>query len=115
MKQKLFLLAVDYNKKDRTLTLFGAEIDKASGELKSDFVEITSWQKEEKRDAIQYRVSNNADSSTMIIVSTIAAKDKQKYEVREFDDKFKKVGKPILIANEFEPNTFKLEDVVHTR
>lgn len=115
LKDKLFLMARVYNKKERTLTLLAAEVDKSSGELKSDFVEITNWQKEEKSDNINYKVAANADSTSMIIVSTVSAKEKQQYEIREFSNKLKQVGKPILISNQFERNTFELEDVIHTK
>ena len=68
LKDKLFLMARVYNKKERTLTLLAAEVDKSSGELKSDFVEITNWQKEEKSDNINYKVAANAVSYTHLDV-----------------------------------------------
>jgi len=114
LKNKLFLLATDYSKKEKTLTLFAAEIDKASGELSGDFIEVTSWQKDDKKEDISFKATYNDDSTKMVLVSTIEGREKNNYEVRQFDDNMKAVGKPIAISNEFDPKTFKLEDVVYT-
>ncbi len=114
LKDKLFLLATDYSKKEKTLTLFAAEIDKATGELKSEFTEVTSWQKEEKSEDINFKATYNADSTTMVLVSSIEGKEKNNYEVRQFDDRMKQAGKPIMMSNEFDPKTFVLEDVVYS-
>jgi len=114
LKNKLFLLATDYSKKNKTLTLFAAEIDKSSGELAGEFTEVTSWQKEEKSEDINFKATYNADSTKMVLVSTIEGKEKNNYEVRQFDDKMKATDKPIAISNEFDPKTFVLEDVVYT-
>ncbi len=114
LKDKLFLLATDYSKKSRTLTLFATEIDTNTGEQSGDWQEVTSWEKEEKSDDINYKVSTNADSTRMIIVSTIEGTDKNNYEVRQFDNKLRMVGKPVHISNEFDPKTFVLEDVLYT-
>jgi hypothetical protein len=113
LKNKLFLLATDYSKKEKTLTLFAAEIDKASGELSGDFIEVTSWQKDDKKEDISFKATYNADSTKMVLVSTVEGREKNNYEVRQFDDKMKAVDKPIAISNEFDPKTFVLEDVVY--
>lgn len=113
-KNKLFLLASDYSKKDRTLTLFGAEVDKASGELAGDWTEITAWQKDDKKEDISFRAVYNYDSTEMVLVSTIEGREKNNYEVRQFNEKLQPVGKPIALSNEFDPKTFQLEDVVYT-
>jgi hypothetical protein len=114
IKDKLFLLASDYSRKEKTLTLFGAEIDKATGELSGDWQEITAWQKDDKKEDIDFKATYNGDSSRLVLVSTIEGREKNNYEVREFDLKLKAVGKPIKITNEFDPKTFQLEDVLYT-
>ena len=111
LKNKLFLLATDYSKKEKTLTLFAAEIDKASGELSGDFIEVTSWQKDDKKEDISFKATYNDDSTKMVLVSTIEGREKNNYEVRQFDDNMKAVGKPIAISNEFDPKTFSIDQV----
>ncbi len=114
LKNKLFLLATDYSKKEKTLTLFAAEIDKASGELSGEFTEVTSWQKDDKKEDISFKATYNADSTKMVLVSTIEGREKNNYEVRQFDNNMKALGKPVAITNEFDPKTFQLEDVIYT-
>jgi hypothetical protein len=113
LKGKLFILATDYSKKDKTLTLFAGEVNKQNGELANDWQEVTVWQKEEKNDGIDFNTTYNSDSSKMVLVSTLAGKEKNVYEVREFDEKMKMLGKPVVISNEFEPKLFQLEDVIY--
>jgi hypothetical protein len=113
LKDKLFLLGTDYSKKEKKLTLFAAEINKATGELAGEWQEITSWQKEEKGDEINFKATYNADSSQMVLVSTIEGKEKNEYEVKIFDSKLKTAATTIHISNEFDPKTFQLEDVLY--
>ena len=112
--KKAWLLASSYNKKDKELQLFASEIDKKNGELKGDWKDISSIQKDEKRDQIQVNFAYNSDSSKMILVSTNEGKEKCAYAIEEFDDNMKKIGKTTEISNRFEPKTFQLEDIVYT-
>jgi len=114
LQGKLFILADDYVKKQKTATLYGAEVDKNTGELAGDWQQITSWQQEEKSDAIDFKISTNADSTQMIVVSSIQGKGKNTYEIQQFDKALKPVDKPILISNEFDAKTFQLEDLLYT-
>ena len=115
IKNKMYLLATDYNKKEKTLTLFGAEINKENGELNGDWIEITSWSKDDKKEDISFKAAYNSDSSKMVLVSTIQGREKNNYEIRQFDENLKPLGKSIAISNEFDPKTYSLEDVVYTR
>lgn len=114
LKNKLFLLASEYNKKEKRLTLFAAPVNKQTGELSGDWAEFANWQKDDKKDDINFNVTYNSDSSKMVIVSSIEGKEKNNYEVKEFDENLKMVGKSINITNEFDPKTFQLEDVLYT-
>jgi len=114
LKDKLFILATDYSKKDKTLTLFAAEVNKVDGELAGEWKEVTNWQKEEKGDDIDFKATYSSDSTKMVVVSSVEGKEKNTYEVREFDKDMKAVGKPVVIANEFERRLFQLEDVLYT-
>ena len=114
LKNKLFLLATDYSKKEKILTLFACEVNTGTGELDGDWMEVTSWQKEEKSEDINFKPTYNADSSKMVLVSTIEGKEKNSYKVEQFNEKMKSTDKPVTITNEFDPKTFQLEDVVYT-
>ncbi len=114
LKDKLFLLATDYSGKTKTLTLYAAEINKATGELAGDFAEVTNWQKDDKKEKIDFKASYNFDSTKMVLVSTVKGREKNVYEVRQYDEKMKATDKPIVFSNEFDPKTFQVEDVLFT-
>lgn len=113
LKEKLFLLATSYNKKEKALTLLAAEVNKADGELAGEWIELVSWQKDSKNDFIHYKADYNGDSTNMIVVSTMEGREKNTYEISQYDIRLKRVGNPVTISNEFEPRTFELEDVIY--
>ncbi len=112
--KKSYLLASDYNKKDKALELYACEIDKRSGELTGDWKSLSTITKDEKSDQLYVNFAYNSDSSKMILVSTNKGKDKSSFEIDEFDDKMNKIGKTTQISNAYEPKTFQLEDVIYT-
>lgn len=114
LQNKLYILASDYNNKEKTMDLLVSAIDNTSGELQGDWRPLASLQKEDKRDAIQFKLSYNEDSTRMILVSTIAGKERNNYQVQQFDRTLKALGRATSIFNEFEPKTFQLEDVIYT-
>lgn len=75
---------------------------------------VTSFQKEEKKDDINFKISLNADSSRIVIVGSAEGKEKNDYQVQEFNEQLKASGKPVMITNEFDPKTYQLEDVLYT-
>jgi len=111
---KLYILASDYNKRDKTLTLFAGMVENSTGNLLGDWQELANWSKDEKNDNIHFKLSNSADNNSLILVSSIEGKERNTYQVQEFDKNLKGIGKPINISNEFDPKTFQLEDVLFT-
>src|SRR5450755_247128 len=101
LQNKLFIVASLSNKREETLDIFTAEVDKNSGELSGDWQLLTTFQKDEKKDEINFKISYNADSSNIILVSSIQGTDKNTYQVQEFDKSMKPAGKPVTITNEF--------------
>ncbi len=75
---------------------------------------ITSFQKEEKKDEIIFKLIPNVDTSRIVVISTVSGKEKSTYQVQEFDKNLKAVTKPATISNEYEAKTYKLEDVLYT-
>ncbi len=112
LKDKLYLLAMSYSKSDKRLALHAAEINKNNGDLSTTWKELDSWYKESNKDQIDFRVDYNSDSTKMIVVSRVLAKERNEYFIREFDASLKAVTKRLKITNEFDANTFKLEDVL---
>ncbi|HEY5406336.1 MAG TPA: hypothetical protein VIJ92_04575 [Ginsengibacter sp.] len=114
LQDKMLIIASDYSKKSRTLDIYAAEVDKNSGELSGEWKPLTSFQKEEKKDDINFKITYNADSTKMVVVSSIEGKEKNAYEVQEFDKNLAPSAQPVNITNEFDPKTFQLEDVLYT-
>lgn len=115
IRDKMFLFASDYEKSDRTLNIYGAEVNKNSGELKGAWIQFASFQKNEKNDEINFKLTLGADSSRMVVVSSIEGKERNEYSVQEFDSNLKPASKAVTISNEFDKKTFQLEDVLYTR
>lgn len=113
-RDKLLIIASEYHKRENTLDVVGAEIDKNSGEIKETWKPITSFQKEEKRDKIEFKLIPNADTSRIVVISTVSGKEKNSYQVQEFDQKLKPASKAAAISNEFEAKTYQLEDLLYT-
>lgn len=114
VQDRMFVFASDYIKREKTLNIFGAEVNKNSGELSGDWTMITSFQKEEKKDDINFKLALNADSSKMVVISSIEGREKNEYTIQEFDKTLKPAAKPVTVTNEFDPKTFQLEDVLYT-
>jgi hypothetical protein len=111
---KLFLFASESNRREKTLTIYGAEVNKQSGELAGTWQTVTAFQKDEKSDDIRYRFTLNADSTKLVVVSSVEGKEKNTYRIQEFDNRLREAAKPVIISNEFDAKTFQLEDVLYT-
>ncbi len=114
VQDKIYILASDYNRHEKTLSLYAAAVEKTTGDLAGEWQQLASWQKEEKSDDINYKLANSADSTSLFLVSSIEGSGRNNYQVQEFDKNLKPLGKPINMSNEFEPKTFQLEDVIYT-
>ncbi|MGB8190308.1 MAG: hypothetical protein WCF67_00250 [Chitinophagaceae bacterium] len=113
-QDKMFLFASEYIKREKTMNIYGSEVNKNSGELMGDWSLVTSIQKEEKGDDINYKIILNADSSKIVVVSSIEGKEKNEYRIQEFEKSLRSTAKAVNISNEFDPKTFQLEDVLYT-
>ena len=113
-QDKLLIIASEYRKSEKTIELFGAEIDKKSGLTTGTWKPITSFRKEDKKSEIEFKLMPNADTTKIILVSTITGKEKNSYLVQQFDASLKPTSKPANITNEFEAKTYQLEDVLIT-
>lgn len=114
LQNKMFLFASDYDRKQKTLNVLGVEINKSTGEISGDWILLTELQKEQQKDDINFKLTLNGDSTKMIVVSSTIGKERNEYQVQEFDKTLKPLSKPVRISNEFDPKTYQLEDVLYT-
>lgn len=114
IQDKLYLFASSLDKKTKTLNLYAAELDKGSGDIKSDWKEIFNWDLSEKGSDVQFKISPNSDTSKIVLTSTNTGKSENLYEILTLDAALRPTGKPFSISNEFDPRTFQVEDFVYT-
>ena len=112
-KDKLFIFADDYDKKDKRYITYAAEIDKNSGKLKGDWKEIASFERESKNDDYEFGIISSADSSSMVLVADISGKDYASIKVLVMDDLLKQKSSTVINL-EFKKNTYELDDVLVT-
>jgi hypothetical protein len=112
-EDKLFLISSDYSRRDKTLALYGSAVNKTTGELTGEYKEIAIFQKEEKGDDIDFKFTYNADTTRIILVSSIKGKERNEYKVQELDKNLKATAKPVNLTNEFEAKKYQLQDLLY--
>lgn len=110
----LYIFSSAYNRSERQTDIFAAKVDKSTGKLAVAWKQLTSLQQEKRKDKFHFKLTYNADSSKMVIVSSVEGKERNEYRVQEFDSNLKASAKPIIISNEFEVKKFQLEDLLYT-
>jgi len=114
-EDKLYMFSSDYSKRDRTLALYASAVDKNSGELTGEWREVATYQKEEKSDDIDFKITYNTDSTKILIVSSVQGSEKNEYKIQELGGKnIRATSQPLTITNEFEAKKYQLEDVLYT-
>jgi hypothetical protein len=109
----LFLFATDYIKKERTFKVFGAKIDKNSGDLLGEMQELGSYELESKKDDFELKLERINDGKNILMVVDISNKDRNTLGVSVMDNKFK-VKERAVINLSYEKYHFALEDVKYT-
>lgn len=110
----LYLFTTDYEKKTRLFKVYGAKVDKNSGELMGDFGELGSYELESKRDDYDMKVSPIHNGNSFLMVSNISAKDRVSIGVCLLDKSLRKKENTVINLS-FEPNLYQLQDVQYTK
>lgn len=114
LKEKLFILASEYDKKNTSFVVHAAEINKNTGEMKSGWKELVNIRKKEKGDDINFRIIYNPDSTTMVVVSSLEGKSNNIFNISGFNEALRATANPVSLSNEFDPKTYQLEDLIYT-
>ena len=96
LENDLYMFATDYEKKERRFVVYGAKVDKNSGELVGDFAELCGYNLESKKDDYEMRVSPVQGGKAFLMVSNISNKDRVSIGVTVLDKNLKK--KKILLS-----------------
>lgn len=110
--KKLFIIGTSYKK--NALTIYAAEVNKRDGFHSGVWTELKTIYKDDKKDGIDFNLVYSSDSTKMLLVSTVAGKEKSNFSIQEFDQNLRASAKEVIIANEFEKKFFRLEDIVYT-
>lgn len=114
MGNDLYLFATDYIRKERLFKVYGAKVDKNSGDLVGDFNELGSYELESKRDDYDMKVSSIRNGNAFLMVSNISAKDRVSIGVTLLDKNLKELENTVINLS-FDPNLYQLADVQYTK
>ena len=110
----LYMFATDYIKKTREFKVYGAKVDKATGDLVGDFAELGTYELESKKDDYEMKVTPVHNGNAFLMVSNISAKDRVSIGVSLLDKNLKKKESTVINLS-FEPSLYQLADVQFTK
>ncbi|MBL7730865.1 MAG: hypothetical protein JNM88_06775 [Chitinophagaceae bacterium] len=110
----IYLFATDYIRKSKEYKVYGAKVDKSSGDLTGDFAELGSYALENKRDDYEMKVTPIQNGSSFLMVSNISASDRVSIAVSVLDKSLKRKESTVINLS-FEPKLYQLADVQFTR
>lgn len=110
----IYMFATDYIKKERLFKVYGAKVDKMTGDLAGDFMELGSYELESKKDDYEMRVTPIRNNTAFLMVSNISAKDRVSLGVHLLDKTLKRKESAVINIS-FNPNHYELQDVQFTK
>lgn len=113
LENDLFMFATDYDKKEREFVVLGSKVDKSSGDLNGDFLELGRFALESKRDDYEMKMTSIQNGKAFLMVSNISNKDRVSLAVSVLDKTLKRKESAIINMS-FNPGLYQLEDVKFT-
>lgn len=113
LEDDLFMFATDYDKKEREFIVLGSKVDKSSGDLNGDFLELGRFALESKRDNYDMKMTSIQNGKAFLMVSNISNKDRVSLAVSVLDKTLKRKESAIINMS-FNPGLYQLEDVRFT-
>lgn len=113
INDKLYMIASGFVKKDNSLTLYFAELNKKDGNMLNGWKEISTWTITEKDADINFNFIHDKEKNVIRIMSSNLNAESNVYEIKEFNADWQYNKNTIWIRNEFDPKTFVLEDVLN--
>jgi hypothetical protein len=114
LENDLYMFASDYEKKTRQFKILGAKVDKSSGDIPGDFLELGSYELESKRDDYEMKVTPVQNGKAFLMISNISGKDRFSLGISILDKSLKKKESTILNLS-FNPDNYQLQDVQYTK
>lgn len=113
LENDLYMFASDYEKKEKLFKVYGARIDKNTGDLAGDFTELGSYQLESKRDDYEMKMTPIQNGKAFLLVTNISGNDRMSLGVHVLDRSFKRKESAIVNLS-FDSDHFSLQDVKFT-
>lgn len=113
LENDLYMFATDYEKKEKQFVVYGAKVDKNTGDLAGDFTEIGRYDLESKRDDYEMRMTPIQGGKAFLMVSNISNNDRVTLGVHVLDKNLRR-KESARINLSFSPNQYALQDVKYT-
>ena len=113
LENDIFMFSTDYFKKEKLFIAYGAKVDKNSGDLQGDFVELGSYALESKRDDYEMRMKPIRNGKNFLMVANISGKDRVSLGISLLD-KSLKIKENTIINLTLNTSEFSLQDVQYT-
>src|SRR4030095_2043578 len=110
LENDVFLFATDYVKKEKLYKVYGAKVDKNSGELMGDLIELGSYPLESKKDDYDMKMTTIQNGKAFLMVTNISGEDKVSLGVSIMDKNFKKKETTVINLT-IDPKHYSLQDV----
>ena len=110
----LYMFATDYEKKEKLFKVYGSKVDKMTGDVLGDFIELGSYPLESKKDDYEMKVSPVHNGSAFLLVSNISGKERVTLGVHLLDKNLKRKESAIINLS-FNPDDYALQDVQFTK
>jgi hypothetical protein len=113
LENEIFIFATDYFRKEKLFKAYGAKVDKNSGDLQGDFIELGSYALESKRDDYEMKMKPVRNGRNFLMVANISGKDRVSLGISLLD-KTLKIKENTIINLLLNTNEFSLQDVQYT-
>jgi hypothetical protein len=114
LDEDLYMFATDYNRKEKQFIILGSKVDKNSGDIPGDFLELGAYGLESKRDDYEMRVSSIQNGKAFLMVTNISNKDRVSLAISVLDKTLKRKESAVINLS-FNPGLYQLQDVQFTK
>jgi hypothetical protein len=113
INDNLYLFATDYIKKEKLFKIYGARVDKSSGELTSAFKELGSFAVNDRTEGTALKISTIDNGKAFLLVTDISD-EKVAMDIRVVDQNLAVLQKTVLDFN-YIPEEYALTEIKYGR
>lgn len=110
MKNRLYVFAQDYIKKQKEIVMYALEIDKATGQAIGEKIPICNIPVTKDQEAVLFTVQPSFDSTGWVLAADISEKEAKQLYVQTFNADFSKQN-TFRVATGFDPEIYDMENI----